>query len=86
MSKIIPLWDRVVVTANKASNQTSSGIILPESKEKPNEWTVVSVWWAVKELSIWDVVLYKKYGPTEVKLDWTDYLILDTEDVLAKVA
>jgi len=32
-----------------------------------------------------DVVLFSKYGGTEIKIEGTDYLILRENDVLAKV-
>ena len=86
MSKIIPIWDRVIIQAKPAANQTSSWIVLPESKEKPNEWNVIEVWsWVKIDVKIWDVVLYKKYSPTEIKIEGEDFLILDSEDILAKL-
>ncbi len=33
-----------------------------------------------------DVVVFSKYGGTEIKIDGEDYLILRETDVLAKVA
>jgi chaperonin GroES len=33
-----------------------------------------------------DVVVFSKYGGTEIKIDGEDYLILRESDVLAKVA
>ena len=74
---IKPLEDRIVVQANEAETTTASGLVIPDTaKEKPQEGTVVAVG---------DVVLYSKYGGTEVKYSGEDYLILSARDVLAVV-
>lgn len=93
MAKIQPLGDKVLVQPSTAGEQTAGGIVLPDSaKERPQEGTVVSVGpgrtldsgekspITVKE---GDLVIYSKYGGTEIKLDGTDYLILDESSILA---
>jgi chaperonin GroES len=92
---IKPLEDRIVVQANEAETTTASGIVIPDTaKEKPQEGTVLAVGPGriddkgnrvpvdVKE---GDVVIYSKYGGTEVKYAGEDYLILSARDVLAIV-
>lgn len=94
MTKITPLWKRVVVKPKSPETETSSWIILPDSKEKPMEWEVISVWclssWkddkCTLDIKKWDIVLFKKYSPTEVKVNWEELFILDIDDLLAKVA
>ena len=87
MSTIQPLWDKVLVEAVAQIQETSSWIVLPDSKEKPMEWVIIAVWdWKNVKVKKWDKVLYKKYSPTEIKHEWKDYLILDDEDVLAIVS
>ena len=95
--KLKPLGDRVVVQAAKAEEQTKSGLFIPDTaKEKPQKGNVVAVGdgrWDddgskripldVKE---GDVILYSKYGGTEIKLDGEEYLILSERDILAIVA
>ncbi len=93
MAKIQPLGDKVLVQPSTAGEQTAGGIVLPDSaKERPQEGTVISVGpgrtldsgekspITVKE---GDLVIYSKYGGTEIKLDGTDYLILDESSILA---
>jgi chaperonin GroES len=93
---IKPLEDRIVVQANEAETTTASGLVIPDTaKEKPQEGTVVAVgpgrWDEDGEkripldVSVGDVVLYSKYGGTEVKYSGEDYLILSARDVLAVV-
>ena len=43
MSKLLPLGDYVLIDAVETVQTTKSGIILPESKDKPSKWKVVSV-------------------------------------------
>ena len=93
---IKPLEDRIVVQANEAVTTTASGIVIPDTvKEKPQEGTVISVGPGRiddngKRIPIdvveGDVVIYSKYGGTEVKYSGKEYLLLSARDVLAKVA
>lgn len=93
MAKIKPLGDKVLVQPNTSTETTAGGIVLPDSaKERPQEGKVISVGpgrtldngekvqISVKE---GDTVIYSKYGGTEIKLDGTEYLILDESSLLA---
>jgi chaperonin GroES len=90
---IKPLEDRIVVQANEAETTTASGIVIPDTaKEKPQEGTVISVGpgrvddngnRVPVDVSVGDVVLYSKYGGTEVKYAGEEYLVLSARDVLA---
>src|SRR5918993_4477794 len=93
---IKPLEDRIVVQANEAETTTASGIVIPDTaKEKPQEGTVLAVgpgrWDEDGEkripldVAVGDVVLYSKYGGTEVKYSGEEFLILSARDVLAVV-
>ena len=91
-----PLDDRIVVQPNEAEQTTASGLVIPDTaKEKPQEGTVVAVgpgrWDEDGEkripldVSEGDVVIYSKYGGTEIKYNGEEYLILSARDVLAVV-
>ena len=91
-----PLDDRIVVKPNEAEQTTASGLVIPDTaKEKPQEGTVVAVgpgrWDEDGEkripldVSEGDVVIYSKYGGTEIKYNGEEYLILSARDVLAVV-
>ncbi len=92
---IKPLEDRIVIQQLEAEQVTTSGIIIPDSaKEKPQEGTVVSVGpgriddngnRVPIDVAIGDVVLYSRYGGTEVKYDGVEYLVLSARDILAIV-
>ena len=84
--KIQPLDDRVVLEQLEQEERTKSGIILPDSaQEKPKMAKVLAVGKAVKEVKEGDVVLYKSYGPDDVKVDNKEYMIAKEEDILAAV-
>ena len=92
---IKPLEDKILVEANEAETTTASGIVIPDTaKEKPQEGTVLAVGPGRyddngKRIPIdvveGDVVIYSKYGGTEVKFGGEDYLVLSARDVLAVV-
>ncbi|MFM8835954.1 MAG: co-chaperone GroES [Actinomycetota bacterium] len=92
-----PLDDRIVVKPNEAEKTTASGLVIPDTaKEKPQEGTVVAVGpgrWGddtgkhtPRDIKVGDVVLYSKYGGTEVSHKGDDLLILTSRDVLAIVS
>ncbi len=83
---IQPLADRLVIEQVQAEEVSASGIILPDSaKEKPSEGKVLAVGKDVKEVRVGDVVLYAKYGPTEVKVDGKEVVLAKEEDILGIV-
>ena len=82
---IKPLADRVVAKKDAAVEQTASGILLGEAKEKQNTAVVESVGPDVKNVKKGDRILYRDYSASEIKLDGTDYLIIKEEDILATI-
>ena len=92
--KIQPMADRVVVKPIEKEEVTRGGIYLPDTaKEKPQEGEVVAVGPGKKtddgklikvDVAVGDVVIYAKYGGTEVKLDDEELIILRESDILAK--
>jgi chaperonin GroES len=93
--KLKPLEDRVVVKPQEAEAVTAGGIHLPESaKEKPLMGDVIAVGegklldsGARGEMSVkkGDVVLYGKYGGSEVEVDGVEYKILRESELLGIV-
>ena len=93
--KFRPLHDRVVVKRIDAEEKTAGGIIIPDSaKEKPSQGEVIAVGPGRRsesgdlipmDIAVGDVVVYSKYGGTEISNEGQDYLILNARDVLAKI-
>ena len=82
-----PLGARVLIRPLEAEAQTASGIILPEtSQEKPQTGLVVAIGDDEDiKVEVDDRVLFPKYTGTEVRHEGTDYLLMDSVDVLARV-
>jgi chaperonin GroES len=81
-----PLADRIVARSIEAESKTAAGILLPETaKEKPQAGEVLAVGKDVSEVKVGDQILYAKYGPTEVKVDGEELILIKEEDVLAVV-
>ena len=88
-----PLEDRIVVSPLEAEQVTASGLVIPDTaKEKPQEGKVLAVGPGrfddkgariPVDVQVGDVVLYSKYGGTEVKYSGEEYLVLSARDVLA---
>ena len=84
--KLQPLADRIVAKSLEATTQTAAGIYIPDTaKEKPVMAEVLAVGKDVKEVKVGEQILYAKYGPTEVKINDEELLLLKEEDVLAVV-
>lgn len=92
--KLKPLADRIVVRPLEKDEVTRGGIILPDTvKEKPQEGEVVAVGPGrlsddgkriAMEVKVGDIVIYEKYGGTEITIDDEKLMILSESRVLAK--
>ena len=95
MKKIKPLFDYLLIEPLEKETTLPSGIVIPDSaKEKPQEGKVIASGSGVKdkdgkliplEVKIGDVVMYKKWGGTEIKASGKDYILVKQEDLLAVV-
>ncbi|NWF62930.1 MAG: co-chaperone GroES [Chloroflexi bacterium] len=84
---IQPLGTRVLIKPLAQESKTAAGLYLPETaKEKPQTGEVVAVG---EDESITlkpkDKVLFAKYSGTEFKYEGVDYLLLESNDVLARL-
>lgn len=90
---IKPLGDKVVVEPLDSEEKSAGGIILPDSaKKKPQEGTVIAVGpgkvldngsRAEMSVKVGDVVVYAKYGGTEVTIEGKELMILDQDSIFA---
>ncbi len=93
--KFRPLHDRVVVERVKEETKTAGGIIIPDTAtEKPSQGKVVAVGpgardeaGKVQKLDVkkGDIVLFGKWGGTEVKIDGKDLLIMKESDIMGVI-
>ena len=93
--KLQPLEDRIVVRPGESEETTASGLVIPDTaKEKPQQGEVLAVGPGRRsdntgeiiplDVKVGDIVVYSKYGGTEITVDGEDLLILSGRDVLAK--
>ena len=92
---IKPLEDRILIQPLEAETTTASGLVIPDTaKEKPQEGKVIATGpgriddngnRVPLDVAEGDVVIFSKYGGTEVKYNGEEYLILSARDVLAIV-
>ncbi len=90
-----PLNDGLVVERLEEEETSPSGIVLPESaKEKPQKGKILAAGpgklsdkgeRVAMSVKVGDVVLFTKYGPSEIKHDGKELLFLNESDVLAIV-
>lgn len=94
--KLTPLGNRVIVKVEEAAKETKGGIILPDTaQEKPKRGTVVAAGPGkheglgsgdpVMHVKAGDVVLFAKYAGSEVEIDGEKLLIVDQDEILAKI-
>ena len=90
---IKPLSDHILLEPVREERKRG-GIILPDTvdKERPEKGKVISVGpgkldkegkRVPVEVKKGQIVLFKKYGPDEIKIDDKEYLIAREEDILA---
>jgi chaperonin GroES len=92
--KLQPMGDRLVVKPIQSEEKTKSGIYLPDTaKEKPQEGKVVAVGPGkmnddgkriAMDVEVGDIVIYTKYGGSEIKIDGEELIIMRESDILAK--
>lgn len=96
MTKIKPIRDNILIEPVVRETTTASGIVIPDTvKEKPLEGRVIAVGTGkINEstdkkfplvVKVNDVVMYKKWSGTEIKVDGKDMILIKEEDVLAIV-
>lgn len=93
--RIKPLSDHILLEPVREEKK-KGGIILPDTidKERPEKGKVVAVGpgkldkegkRVALEVKKGQTVLFKKYGPDEIKIDDKEYLIAREEDILAVI-
>lgn len=94
-TKVMPLFDNVLIKPLEGEEKTASGIVLPDSvKEKPQIGQIVAVGPGgtddkgnpIKmQVKVGQKVMYKKWGGNEVKVKGEEWMIVEQKDILAIV-
>jgi chaperonin GroES len=90
---IRPLGGKVLLKRLEAESVTRGGIVLPDTaKEKPQRGTVLAVGdgkiladgsRGTFQVAVGDTVLFSSYAGSEIKVDGTDYMLMEESDILA---
>ncbi|MFH1188689.1 MAG: co-chaperone GroES [bacterium] len=94
--KIKPLSNHIFLEVVEEERTTKSGIVIPDTaeKERPMKGKIVAVGPGKRtekgelipmSVKVGDSVLFKKYGPDEIKLEEKKYLVGDEDDILAVI-
>jgi len=88
-----PIGDKVVVKPSAEEERSSGGIYLPDAaKKRPQEGKVLAVGTGKRNdkgeltpltVKEGDIVIYSKYGGTEITVNGEDLLILDEDNIYA---
>ena len=87
---IKPLGARVVIKKMEAEEKTEAGLLLSGSaKEKPQQAEVLAVGPGTEEepmlLKVGDIVIFSRYGGSDLKYRGTEYTIINQKDILATI-
>ena len=93
MSKLKPLYDRIVVKRTEEERKSAGGIVIPDTAaEKPSRGKVIAIGngkllengtlrpVAVK---VGDIILFGKYSGTEVKVGGDELIVMREDDIMA---
>ena len=93
IEKIKPLSDYLLIEPLEKETVLPSGIVVPDTaKDEPSEGKVLAVGSGKKDekgnlipvqVSVGSVVMYKKWGGTEIKAEGKELLLVKEEDVIA---
>jgi chaperonin GroES len=92
--KIQPLGNRILVRPQEEEETIAGGLVVPPSandEKRPAMGEVLKLGVGKddegKEVKFdvkkGDIIYFKKYSPTELEIEGEEYLIVDTDDILA---
>jgi chaperonin GroES len=93
INKIKPLSDYLLIEPLERETKLPSGIVIPDTaKEKPQEGKILAVGPGKRDekgniipidVKAGSIVMYKKWGGTEIKVEGKELLLVREEDILA---
>lgn len=93
LKNLKPASGYLLIEPAQTESQTASGIYLPDNQEKPQYGTVLAVGddlltdgqKITAPAKVGDLVIYKKWGGNEVKIEDIEYQFLKFDDLLAVI-
>ena len=93
--KIQPLGKRILVKPKEEEETIAGGLVVPPSANDDKRPAMGEVLKLGKgkdkkgqnvEVKKGDIIYFKKYSPEEIEIEGEQYLIIDTDDVLAIIS
>lgn len=88
MKELQPINQYVLVEKiEEETKKTSSGIIIPETaKKEQNTGKVLAIAKVNEaEISVGDIVIFKKYSGEEIEFEGKEFLLIPYSDIIAKI-
>ena len=86
MQTINPGSTQLFCKPSEKQTKTKTGILLADNiAEKPQTAEVINIGSKVTEYIPKDIIVYKSYATTEIKLNGDEYLLISEEDILGKI-
>jgi chaperonin GroES len=86
MQTIKPSKDQLFCKPDEVQEVTKSGLYINKNTvDKPKTAKVINIGSDVKGYSANDVIVYKAYAPTDIKVNNEDFILVAEEDVLGKI-
>ena len=85
--KFKPLGARVLLRPVERKDATPSGIVLPDTAKREHQNAEVVAAGAHEDVKVkvGDVVVYRKYSGTEIKVEEEDHLVVEVDDILGVI-
>jgi len=93
MSKLKPLYDRVVVKRTEEERKSAGGIVIPDTAaEKPSRGKIIAVGQGKLlengnlrpiGVKVGDIILFGKYSGTEIKVGGDELVVMREDDIMA---
>ena len=95
MNSVEPLYERVIIEPIEQEEKTGGGLIIPDTaKDKPMRGKVVAVGGGYRsedgkitplKVKVGDIVVYGKWGGTEIKLHNKDLVVIKESELFCIV-
>lgn len=86
---ILPLGDRILIEIRMIQDKTASGIIIPKTKNndktEEGEILIIGKDVSIEDFSVGEIVIYDRYAGIALNIEDKNYLIIKSDDIVAKV-
>lgn len=84
---IEPIGDRILVKPKTPDEKSKSGLLLAkQEQEKTDTGTIVNIGdgQEVQRFKVGDTIIFQRYGPSYIKIDKQDLIIVNIDEILGR--